>query len=265
VDISAVIICCNEEAKIGDAVRSVDWADEVLVVDSGSTDRTCEIASSLGATLITEPWQGFSRQKQFAVGRAANDWIFSLDADEQVSDDLRRSLLKVKNSSSDNAADGYRISRRAFYLGRPVKHSGWYPDWQLRFFNRQKGRWNGAMIHESVTMDRDSRIATLAGDLLHYTVDSIQEHHRLIGERYAPLAASQMFETGRRTSALKVMLAAPLAFASAYILHAGFLDGLTGYTIARFAGHHAFLKHSILRELQEQAPTTEARQNTSNT
>ncbi|MBK9216096.1 MAG: glycosyltransferase family 2 protein [Chloracidobacterium sp.] len=257
-DISAVIICCNEEAKIGKAIRSVAWADEVLVVDSGSTDRTRDIVSSLGAVLIEEPWRGFSGQKQFAVDRAANDWIFSIDADEEVSDELRHSLLQVKESSSAIVTDGYRLARRAFYAGRPVKHSGWYPDWQLRFFNRKKGRWDGALVHESVIMDRGASVDTLAGDLFHYTVDSVEEHHRLIGERYAPLAASQMFEAGRRSSALRLLFAGPLAFASSYVLKAGFLDGLTGYTIARFAAHHAFLKYAILRELQgEQRPTTE--------
>lgn len=251
-DISAVIIAFNEEVKIGSAIRSVDWADEVLVVDSGSTDRTREIASSLGARVIEEPWRGFSKQKQFAVDHAANEWIFSLDADEQVSDDLRRSILEVRDKGRDEDADGFRVARLAFYVGRPVRHSGWYPDWQLRLFDRRKGRWGDALVHESVTMGPDARISTLSGDLLHFTVDSVKDHHRLIGERYAPLAARQMFAAGRRTSGLRMAVAGPAAFASSFFLKAGILDGLTGFTIARFAAHHAFLKHAILMEIQNQ-------------
>src|SRR5947208_5213000 len=126
--ISAVIIAGNEEAKIADAVRSVDWADEVLVVDSESTDRTREIAESLGARVIEREWPGFSAQKQFGADSAENDWIFSLDADERVSAGLKAEILAIRDA--DESADAYRIPRLAFYLGRPVRHGGWYPDWQ---------------------------------------------------------------------------------------------------------------------------------------
>ena len=251
--ISAVIIAFNEEKKIAAAIRSVDWADEVIVVDSESSDRTQEIAADLGARVITRPWPGFSEQKQFAAEQAVYDRIFSLDADEVVSPELQSSILKVKEAGDAAAADGYRTARLAFYAGRPVRHSGWYPDWQLRFYDRRKGRWNGRVVHESVRMAEGATIATLSGDLLHYTIDSVQDHHQLIGERYAPLAARHMFDAGRRTSALKIAAAGPMAFLSTYVLKAGFLDGLTGLTIARFAAHHASLKHMILHELQTSA------------
>ena len=155
VKISAVIIAFNEEDKIADAINSVKWADEILLVDSESTDRTKEISETLGAKVITQKWLGFSKQKQFAVDNAEHDWIFSLDADEVVSDELKTEILELKNSA--NLADGYKIPRLSFYMNRPIRHGGWYPDWQIRFFNRQKGKWKDVLIHESVEIDGRSK------------------------------------------------------------------------------------------------------------
>ena len=246
VKISAVIIAFNEEAKIADAINSVKWADEILLVDSESTDRTVEIAKSLGAKIISQKWLGFSKQKQFAVDNAAHEWIFSLDADEVVSDKLRDEILKLK--TAENIADGYKIPRLSFYMNRPIRHGGWYPDWQIRFFNRRKGKWKDVMIHESVEIN--GQIGKLSGDILHYSVEDAAHHHRMIGERYAPLAAEQMFQKGRKTSHLKIATAGLTAFLQTYILKGGFLDGLAGFAIARFAAHHAFLKHLMLWEKQ---------------
>jgi len=249
VQISAVIITHNEEENIEDAIRSLDWADEVLVVDSQSSDRTYDLARMLGARVITNPWPGFSDQKQFGVDNATNDWIFSLDADERVSDQLRAEIESIQ--STGPAADGYRIPRLSFYVGRPIKHGGWYPDHQLRLFDRRKGRWNGAVIHESVKMPDDARVTELRGDILHYTVKSIDEHNRMIAERYAPLGAQKMYDDGRRTSVLKAVAAGWFAFIRGYFLKLGFLDGYAGFCIAYFAAHHAFMKHMILLELQD--------------
>lgn len=245
VKISAVIIAFNEEQKIARAIESVAWADEILVVDSGSTDRTRDIAAELGARVVVEEWRGFGRQKQFAAESAAHDWIFSLDADEVVSDELRDEVLALRDNA--DLADGYRIPRLSFYLGTAVKNSGWYPDWQLRFYDRRKGRWKEVLVHESVTVE--GRVSRLRHDLLHFSVDDVAHHHRMIGERYAPLAAAQMFQNGRRTSFLKIAIASPAAFFQSYVMRLGFLDGLAGLAIARFAAHHAFLKHLLLWEL----------------
>lgn len=246
VKISAVIIAFNEEEKIAAAINSVKWADEILLVDSESTDGTIEIAESLGAKIITNKWLGFSKQKQLAVDSATHDWIFSLDADEVVSEKLRDEILKLKTSATP--ADGYKIPRLSHYMNRPIRHGGWYPDWQIRFFNRRKGKWKDVLIHESVEID--GRTEKLSGDILHFSVEDAAHHHRMIGERYAPLAAEQMFQRGRKTSALKISTAGLTAFLQTYILKAGFLDGLAGFTIARFAAHHAFLKHLMLWEKQ---------------
>jgi glycosyltransferase involved in cell wall biosynthesis len=248
--ISATIITLNEQENIREALASVVWADEVLVVDSGSTDQTCAIAEASGARVIKKDWPGFAEQKQFAAEEAQHDWVFSLDADERVSKELSASIAALRKLSGDERADGYRIARRSFYQGRWIKGGGWYPDRQLRLYRKSRGRWATRHIHESVKMQPDARVEDLQGDILHYSVRDSAHHHRMIGERYAPLAALQMFEEGRRTSRLRIATAAPLGFIRSFILKGGFRDGLAGLSIARFAGHHDFLKHLLLWEKQ---------------
>lgn len=246
VKISAAIIAFNEETNIADAIESVSWADEVIVVDSESTDRTREIAKRLGAKVLIRTWTGFSDQKQFAVEHARNDWIFSLDADERVSIELKDEIQKLDLAK----ADGFRIPRLSFYMGRAIRHAGWYPDRQLRLFDRTKGSWKKLQIHESVEMKNGTRLSQLKTDILHFSVKNASHHHRMIGERYAPLAAEQMFGSGKRTTPLKIALAGPTAFLRAYFVKLGFLDGLPGFSIASFGAHHAFLKHLLLWEKQ---------------
>lgn len=248
--ITAAIITFNEEANILAACKSVDWVDEILVVDSNSVDSTAEIARRAGARVITHDWPGFAAQKQFAVEQATHDWILSLDADERVSDELRESIRALRGRTESERADGYLLARRTYYQGRWIKGGGWYPDRQLRLFKRSMGRWKKRHIHESVQMNPGARVETLVGDLLHYTVKDAVHHHRMIGERYAPLAARQMFEDGRRSSSFKVALAGPSAFFRSFVLKGGFRDGFAGVTIANFAAHHAFLKHLLLWEMQ---------------
>jgi glycosyltransferase involved in cell wall biosynthesis len=248
--ISATIITLNEEDNIRDACRSLTWANETVVVDSGSTDQTRTIAEDCGARVINNDWPGFAAQKQFAAEQAQNDWVFSLDADERVSEELKSSIAKLSEQPAGRLADGYRIPRRAFYQGRWIKGGGWYPDWQLRLYRKSRGRWQPRQIHESVKMDAGATVEKLSGDILHYSVRDATHHHRMIGERYAPLAARQMFEEGRQTSALRIATAAPTAFVSSFILKGGFRDGLAGISIASFAAHHAFLKHLMLWEKQ---------------
>ena len=248
--ITATIITLNEADNIGAACESVSWANEIVVVDSGSTDATVEIARECGARVIVREWPGFAAQKQFAADSATHDWIFSLDADERVSDELRQSIEDLLYTNEAQLADGYRMARRSFYMGRWIKGGGWYPDHQLRLYRRSCGRWEGAYIHESVKMEEGARTEKLAGDILHYTVRGAAHHHRMIGERYAPLSARQMFEQGRRTTPLKVATAAPAAFTRSYLIKGGFRDGLAGLAIASFAAHHDFLKHLLLWELQ---------------
>lgn len=251
--ITATIITLNEADNIRAACESVSWANEILVVDSGSTDATRELAREAGARVVEQAWPGFAAQKQFAAERATHDWIFSLDADERVSDQLRSSIEDLLYTSEAQLADGYTIARRSFYMGRWIRGGGWYPDRQLRLYRKARGRWAGAFIHESVKMDQDAVVKNLSGDILHYSVRDAAHHHRMIGERYAPLSARQMFEQGRRTSPAKIATAAPAAFIRSFLLKGGFRDGLAGLGIASFAAHHAFLKHLMLWEMQRKS------------
>ena len=251
--ISAVIIAFNEEAKIADAVRSVQWADEVLVVDSESTDRTREIAESLGARIVIEKWRGFAAQKQFATDAAVNDLILSLDADERVTEELKNEILAILKA--DNVAGGYRIPRLSVYAGLEIRHGGWYPDRQLRLFDRRYARWKQVTIHESVEVTAGTPTGVLKGDLLHFSVDSLRQHAAMIQERYAPLGARTMYEAGRRTSFLKIAVTPVAAFIGGYFMKLGILDGLPGLMIAYFGAYNVFLKNVLLWEMQSKEQT----------
>jgi glycosyltransferase involved in cell wall biosynthesis len=159
--ITATIITFNEADYIRAACESVDWADEILVVDAESIDATREIAAQCGARVICRPWPGFAAQKQFAADAAAHEWIFSLDADERVSPELRASIEDLLYAKGAPLADGYRVARRSCYMDRWIRGGGWYPDHQLRLYRRTRGRWQGAHVHESVKLDAGARVATL--------------------------------------------------------------------------------------------------------
>jgi glycosyltransferase involved in cell wall biosynthesis len=247
VKISAVIIAFNEENKIADAIRSVDFADEILVVDSESTDRTREIAEELGAKVIVNPWPGFAKQKQLATDSAKFDRILSLDADERVSSKLRDEILSI---NSDNAADGYKIPRLAKYMGREIRHSGWYPDWQLRFFDRRMGRWKDVAIHESIEMQPGASVGHLKGHLEHITIENEGEHAEMIRTRYAPMSARAMNDAGKKGSVLKTLLLPPVTFLQTLLLKGGFFDGAAGLWISYYAAYNVYLKHKLLREMQ---------------
>jgi glycosyltransferase involved in cell wall biosynthesis len=252
--ITATIITLNEAENIRAACESVAWADEILVVDSESTDATRDIAAQCGARVIVNPWPGFSAQKQLAVDSASHDWIFSLDADERVSPELQSSIAALRTlAQSTTLSDGYRVARRAFYMGRWIRGGGWYPDYQLRLFNRTRGRWGERLIHESVAMDEGARVEILSGDLLHYSMRDTDHHRQMIEERYAPLGARQMLRDGKRTSALRSAVAGPAAFLRSFVLKGGWRDGRAGLTIANFAWRHASLKHTILSDLQSRS------------
>lgn len=248
--ITATIIAFNEARNIRAACESVAWADEIIVVDSESTDDTRDIARASGARVICLRWSGFAAQKQFAADTATHEWIFSLDADERASPELQASISRLRERDENSLADGYKIARSSFYMNRWIRGGGWYPDYQLRLYHKSRGAWTGAHVHESIEMLAGTRVEVLHGDILHYSIADAADHHRMIGERYAPLSARQMFEMGRRTSPLKIWTVAPAAFIRSYLLKGGFRDGLAGLSIARFAAHNAFLKHLLLWEMQ---------------
>lgn len=240
--ITATIITRDEQDNIARAIRSVGFCDEILVVDSGSTDQTVAIAKSLGATVICKDWPGYAAQKNFAAEQARHDWILSLDADEAVTPRLATSIQLLTPASVRCA--GYDFPRLARYCGRWIRHSGWYPDRKVRLYDRTRGRWVGKYVHESVQVDGER--GHLDGDLLHYTCDSI-EAHRANLERYTDLAARELRESGRSVGALHPLLAPIHSFVKAYVLQLGFLDGRAGITIARMAARYVYLKYSKAR------------------
>jgi glycosyltransferase involved in cell wall biosynthesis len=237
--ISATVITFNEEQNIAEALESLAWADEIIVVDSESTDRTVEIARRFTDRIIVRPWPGYAAQKTFAAEQAVNDWIFNLDADERVSPELAAELLKLQQGS-DPAVAGFEMPRRTNYLGRWIKHSGWYPDYKLRLYDRRVARWRGEFVHESV--QADGRVERLKGEILHYTVRSASEHHLRL-DRYTTLAAEEMRALGKSVSVGSLFFSPAAAFFKSYFLRLGILDGMPGFAIAKFAAHYAFLKN----------------------
>jgi len=254
---SATIITHNEAANIARALRSLACADEVVVVDSASTDDTREIAAGLGARVIIHPWEGFATQKNFASAQAQHEWILSLDADEELDAQAQASVRHWKESNP--AAVGYRFARRAQYLGRWIVHSGWYPDYKLRLFDRRRARWQGAYVHESVIAN--GPVETLGGEILHYTCASLEEHHQRI-EFYTDLAAKEMFDRGESAGWLSRLFAPLCAFFHAYFLKLGVLDGHQGLLIALMAARYVRRKHfkyARMRTRAEKASRNEFR------
>ncbi len=244
--ISATIITHNESANIARAIRSLSCADEVVVVDSNSTDGTREIAAGLGARVITHAFQGFAAQKNFASEQAQKDWVLSLDADEELDPRAQAAVQEWKRS--EPSAAGYQFARRAEYLGRWILHSGWYPDYKLRLFDRRRGSWQGAYVHESVVVK--GPVAKLPGEILHYTCNSLEDHRGRI-EFYTDLAAKEMLERGERVSPWRRALDPPWIFFNTYLLRMGMLDGKQGYLIAKMAARYVRRKYAKLETMQK--------------
>jgi glycosyltransferase involved in cell wall biosynthesis len=246
--ISATLITRDEEANIERAIRSLAVADEIVVVDSGSKDATREIAARLGARVVLQPWLGFTEQKNFALREAKHDWILSLDADEELNEDAREAIAEWKRE--EPRAAGYRFARRARYLGRWILHSGWYPGYKVRLFDRRRGRWTGGAVHESVAVD--GPVETLPGEILHYTCDSLEEHAKRI-EFYTGLAAQDMLARGEAPEWLARRLTPPWLFFYTYFLRLGILDGSQGFLIARMAARYVKRKYEKWEELVSKA------------
>jgi len=244
--ISATVITFNEEANIAAALESLAWADEIVVVDSESKDRTVEIARRFTDRIYVREWPGYSAQKNFAAEQASFDWVFSLDADERVSDALANELENLKQRSDPTCA-AFEMPRLAFYLGRWIKHSGWYPDYKPRLYDRRAACWAGEFVHESLEIK--GQVERLVGNILHYTVRDASDHHQRI-DRYTTLAARELFQKGRRATTLSMFVSPISAFLRSYILKLGFLDGAQGVAIARFAAHYVFLRNLKLWEMR---------------
>lgn len=244
--ISLVIITLNEEENIARCIKSVPWADEVIVLDSGSTDRTREIAESLGAKVHVQDFLGFRDQKQKATDLAKNDWILSLDADEALSLALSQEILYTFDTTP--IQDGYTMPRLSFHLGRWIKHGGWYPDRQLRFFNRKQAKWAGGHVHEHIEC---ANIGRLKNNLLHYVFRDLK-HQVDANNRYSTLGAQDLYDRKKKFSIVKLIVKPVSKFLETYIWKHGFLDGLPGFIISVGAAYSVFLKFAKLKELEWQ-------------
>lgn len=243
--LSVTIITRDESANLGAALQSVAWADERVIVDSGSTDDTVAIARQFTDRVIVREWPGYVAQKNFAAGQASHDWILSLDADERVTPALADEIRRALESTPSAAA--YRMPRVTWHLGRWIRGTDWYPDYQVRLYDRRRARWTGRYVHEGLTVD--GAVASLGGELQHYPYADIAAHLDTIN-RYTTDAARQMHEAGRRASLMDLVAHPPLAFLRNYILRGGFRLGSAGLVISTLNAYYVFLKFAKLRERQ---------------
>ncbi|MGO9894470.1 MAG: glycosyltransferase family 2 protein [Bryobacteraceae bacterium] len=242
--ITATIITRDEERNIARAIESLRCCDEILIVDSGSTDRTTELAEKLGARVVEAGWRGYAGQKNWAAEQAANDWILSLDADEALSEALEAEIWNLKKTGP--RFDAYTMPRLARYLGRWVLHSGWYPDRKIRLYDRGKARWVGDFVHESVMSE--GRVGHLEANILHFTCESLAENVKTM-DRYTTLAAQELAARRVQVPLWRVMAAPVWTFVKTYVVERGFLDGFEGLVISYMAAFYTFLKYAKARNM----------------
>jgi len=244
--LSVVIITLNEEKNIRRCLESVkEIADEIIIVDSYSTDATVQIAEEYGATVFLQNFLGYGAQKNLANRQATYDWILSLDADEELTPVLRESIARIKHEPAFNA---YQFSRLTNYCGKWIKHSGWYPDKKVRLYNKHKGQWYSEQIHEHWELyDDTEKVGEIKGDLLHYSYHSISDHIIRI-EKFTELSSLAAVENGKKCSLLKLWFVPKWNFFRDYIMRLGFLDGAAGYTICKFTYYTYFVKYTKIRQ-----------------
>lgn len=242
--ISAILITKNEEENVGDCLASLVFADEIVVVDSGSTDRTEEICRrDPRVRWFSEEWKGFGRQKNSALDKAAGPWIFCIDADERVTEELAREVGALDLPAVP--VDGYRVPRRSHFGGTWVRHGGWYPDYTVRLWRKGRGRFNDRRVHEVVQLA--GAAGTLRGDLLHFTYrDTADFLERM--DRYASLGAAEMRKEGKRATVIDLALRPPFTFFKMYLLRRGFLDGSLGFRLALLYARYTRAKYAKLRD-----------------
>ena len=240
-DLSVVIITKNEAKNIGDVLESVRWVDDVVVVDSGSSDATVEIAKRFTDRVTMREWEGYGAQKNYATGLAVHDWVLSLDADERVSEELANEIRTLMLSAPP--MQGYRIPRTTRYLDRWIRSTDWYPDLQLRLYDRRVARWNTRYVHESVTVE--GRVGKLQSELHHYAYRDLS-HHLATIDHYTTLAMKQMLSEHERAGWLDLIGHPPLAFLRNYVLRRGFLDGVPGLIVSLMNSYYVFLKFAKL-------------------
>lgn len=244
--VSVAIITQNEALNIRPCLESVQWADEIVVVDSGSSDDTGKICQAHGARLFTEGWKGFARQKNSAIDKVSHEWVLSLDADERIPGALRQEIQALLSAGPD--CDGYCIARKNFFLGRWIRRCGWYPDYNLRLFRRGRGRFLERAVHEKVEVK--GRVGYLKNPMEHHTYRSLSDFAERM-ERYSTLAALEMKKEGKGFHFHDIFLRPPLTFLQMYVLRGGFLEGYYGFLLSVLYSFYTLLKYGKLKELQE--------------
>ena len=241
---SLVVITRNAGRELRAALESARFADEIVVVDSGSDDDTVQIAASFGANVLMQSWLGYGPQKQFAVARARHDWVLCLDADERVTNELAHSIEAALAKPSSSA---YRVARRNRFLGRWLRHGEGYPDWTVRLFDRRRARWSDDSVHERVIVE--GPVASLAGDLLHESAESL-DAYLAKQNRYTTLQAAALHEQGRRASAVSLVFSPLVRFVKFYVIRLGFLDGVAGFVHIAIGCGNSFMKQAKLFALE---------------
>lgn len=241
--VSVIVITKNEAHNIEACLDSIRWADEIIIVDAESLDQTIEIAKKFTGKIYARPWMGFAAAKQFAVEQTRNEWVLWLDADERVPPELAEEIRQVLTSHPDAAA--FTVARRAYFLDRWIKHSGWYPGRVARLFRKGKARFNSATVHEGLEID--GSIGQLKNDLLHFTDPNIY-HYFAKYNRYTTLAATESFEKKKRAHLSDLLIRPMWQFVRMYVIRLGFLDGMQGFLLALFSSSYVFTKYAKLRE-----------------
>lgn len=251
VKLSVVIITFNEEKNIERCLQSVkDIADEIVVLDSFSKDSTQQICEKHSVKFFQHAFDGHIQQKNRAITYASHPHILSLDADEALDEDLKRSILSVKNNFEK---DGYYINRLTNYCGHWVKHCGWYPDSKLRLWDSRKGQWTGINPHDKYELfDGDKNTGHLKGDILHYSYYTLNDHYKQV-EYFTNISAKAFYEKGKKAPLYKLLVNPVAKFVDHYLLHLGFLDGKAGYLISRISAYATYLKYKKLRALYRNA------------
>jgi glycosyltransferase involved in cell wall biosynthesis len=239
--LSTILITRNEKTNLDRCLRSVDWSDEIIVVDSGSTDGTREIALSHGAQFFHEDWKGYTEQKNSALGKATQEWVLSIDADEELTPQAQQKIKDILRED-DRTIDGYYFRRKVFYLGKWITHGDWYPDNVLRLWRRGFGRFAGGQVHESVQV---AKTAKLREEILHYTYKDVEDQKRRM-ETYARLWAEDRKQEGCRATLADRLLRPPWRFFRGLLLKGGFLDGWRGVLIAWYCARETAMKYKYL-------------------
>ncbi len=242
--LAVIVITRNEADNIGDCLAGAAWADELIVIDSQSTDATVEIARRYTDQVYIEPWRGYAENKTMALSRCHSDWVFWLDADERITAPLAEEIRRLIDAQP--AENGFRVARKAYFLGRWIRHCGWYPGYVLRLFRRSHGRFNDHLVHEGVEVD--GACGRLRNSLLHYT-DRTLERYLEKFNRYTTLAAQELHGRGRRAGAISFLLRPLHQFVKMYVIRRGFLDGAEGLALCLLSAHYVAAKYAKLWEL----------------